>query len=85
MRPNFIRISSKVVRLDAISYVDFLESGRAVVILCGLPSEKTHISVDVHDARLLREYFDSGEVTVNAARESRNMLEWPRPLPIRAS
>ena len=54
MQPQFIRINSKAVRLDAISHIDFLESGRAMVILAGLPPEKAHISVDVQEARLLR-------------------------------
>ena len=83
MNTKFIRINNKAVRLDAISYVEFLESGRAMVILAGLPPEKAHISVDVQDATLLREYFSSSEVTVNPARDSRNTVEWPRPLPMR--
>ena len=84
MKPTFIRITNKAVRLDAISYVEFLESGRAMVILAGLPPEKAHISVDVNEARGLREYFDSSEVTTNTARESRPTVDWPRPLPMRA-
>jgi hypothetical protein len=84
MRPTFIRISSKAVRLDAISYIEFLESGRAMVILSGLPPEKAHISVDVSDTRLLREYFDSGEVTVNPGRDSRSHADMLRPVALRA-
>ena len=84
MKPTFIRITNKAVRLDAISYIDFLESGRAMVILSGLPPEKAHISVDVQEARMLREYFEASEVTTNPARDSRTTVEWPRPLPIRA-
>ena len=84
MTPTFIRINNKAVRLDAISYVEFLESGRAMVMLAGLPSEKAHISVDVHEAHGLREFFESKEVTTNPARETRNTVEWPRPLPLRA-
>jgi hypothetical protein len=84
MQPKFIRISSKVVRLDAISYVDFLDSGRAMVILAGLPPEKAHISVDVPETRLLREYFELNEVTVNPVTTSRNTIDMPRPLAIRA-
>ena len=84
MQAKFIRINNKAVRMDAISYIDFLESGRAMVILSGLPPEKAHISVDTHEARLLKEYFDLGDVTVNPIRESRNTLDLPRPLPMRA-
>jgi len=85
MQAKFIRIQSKAVRFDAISYVDFLESGRAMVILSGLPPEKAHISVDTAEARLLREYFESGEVTVNPARDSRSTVDLPRALPMRES
>ena len=84
MRPQFIRINNKSVRFDAISYIDFLESGRAMVILSGLPPEKAHISVDTQEARLLREYFEGPEVTVNPAKNSPSTMDWSRPLPIRA-
>jgi hypothetical protein len=84
MQPRFIQINNKAVRFDAISYIDFLESGRAMVILSGLPPEKAHISVDIQEARMLREYFETGEVTANPARDSRTTVEWPRALPIRA-
>jgi hypothetical protein len=83
MQPQFIRINSKAVRLDAISYVDFLESGRSMVILAGLPPEKAHISVDVPETRILREYFDLGEVTVNPGKDSRSAM-LPRPMAFRA-
>ncbi len=84
MQTKFIRISNKAVRLDAISYIEFLESGRAMVILSGLPPEKAHISVDTQEARMLREYFETSEVTTNPARDSRTTVDWPHPLPLRA-
>jgi hypothetical protein len=84
MQTKFIRISNKAVRFDAISYIDFLQSGRAMVILAGLPPEKAHISVDVGEARVLREYFELGEVTVNPGRDSRSTIEWPRQMQIGA-
>lgn len=84
MQTKFIRINNKAVRFDAISYIDFLESGRAMVILAGLPPEKAHISVDVGEARLLREYFELGEVTVNPGRDSRSTIERPRQMQIGA-
>jgi hypothetical protein len=65
MTPTFIRINNKAVRLDAISYIDFLESGRAMVILSGLPPEKAHISVDVPETRVLREFFEAPAITAN--------------------
>jgi hypothetical protein len=84
MQQKFIRINNKAVRFDAISYVEFLESGRAMVILAGLPPEKGHISVDVNEALGLRAFFDVGEVTVNPGRDSRSPVEFPRTLPMRA-
>jgi len=84
MQPKFIFINSKAVRFDAISYIDFLESGRAMVILAGLPPEKAHVSVDVPETRLLRQYFESGEVTANPGKDSRSTGDWSRPMPIRA-
>jgi hypothetical protein len=84
MKSPFIRVTNKSVRLDAISYIEFLESGRAMVILSGLPPEKAHISVDVNEARALKEYFDASDVTTNPAKDSRPGMDWPRPLPMRA-
>lgn len=84
MQTRFVRIQNKAVRLDAISYIEFLESGRSMIILAGLPPEKAHISVDVQETHALREFFESSEVTANPARESRNTLGLPRPLPLRA-
>jgi hypothetical protein len=84
MQPKFIRINNRAVRFDAISYIEFLESGRAMVILSGLPPEKAHISVDVADARGLREYFDAADVTANPNKDPRPGMDWPRPMAIRA-
>ena len=78
MQPKFVKINSKAVRLDAISYIDFLESGRAMVILAGLPPEKAHISVDAADTRLLREFFDQPEITATTNRDPRTTIEYPR-------
>ncbi len=83
MQTRFIRIQNKAVRLDAISYIEFLESGRAMIILSGLPPEKAHISVDVQETHALREYFESSDVTANPARDSRNTVAMPRPLSMR--
>ncbi len=84
MHAKFVRINNKAVRLDAISYIEFLESGRSMVILSGLPPEKTQISVDVPETHFLREYFESSGITANPVKDSRSMLGSPRPLPIRA-
>ncbi len=80
---KFIRIQNKAVRFDAISYIEFLDSGRAMVILAGLPPEKAHISVDVAEARTLREYFEAGEVCVMPGGKAQPSIDWPRALPAR--
>ncbi len=51
---QFIRIQNKMINLDSIAYVDFLESGRAMVFVSGLTQEKQNISVEPPDARRLR-------------------------------
>jgi hypothetical protein len=55
---RFLRIQNKVLNLDAIAYVDFLESGRAMIFMQGLTQEKQNIPVDPEGARLLNAYFD---------------------------
>jgi hypothetical protein len=51
---QFIRVQNRIVNLDAIAYVDFLESGRAMVFMRGLTQEKQNIPLDPDDARRLR-------------------------------
>jgi hypothetical protein len=55
---QFIRIQNRIVNLDAIAYVDFLESGRAMVFMRGLAQEKQNIPLDPDDARRLRAFLD---------------------------
>lgn len=55
---QFIRIQNKVVNIDAIAYVDFLESGRAMVLMRGLTPEKQNIPLDAEDARRLRTFLN---------------------------
>jgi hypothetical protein len=51
---RFIRIHNKIVRLDSIAYVDFLDSGRAMIFMRGVTPEKQNITVDPDEtARLL--------------------------------
>ena len=54
---HFIRIHNKAVNLDRIAYVDFLDSGRAMVFLSGLTQEKQHIPVEPAEALVLKEFF----------------------------
>jgi len=48
-----------MVNLDAIAYVDFLESGRAMIFVQGLTQEKQHVSVEPEDARRLKLMLDA--------------------------
>lgn len=59
---KFVQIQNKLVRLDAIAYVDFLESGRAMVLMQGLTQEKQNIPLDIDDARRLRALLEA-EIT----------------------
>ena len=51
---RFLKIANKVVNLDGIAYVDFLESGRAMLLMAGLTPEKQNIPLDMEEARRLR-------------------------------
>jgi len=56
---RFIRVSNKVINLDAIAYVDFLDSGRAMIFMSGLTQEKQNIPVDPDETRKLRALLDA--------------------------
>jgi hypothetical protein len=56
---RFIRIQNRTINLDSIAYVDFLDSGRAMIFVQGLTQEKQHVSVDPQDARRLRALLDA--------------------------
>jgi hypothetical protein len=43
-----------MISVDSIAYVDFLESGRAMIFMRGLTHEKQNIALDIDDARRLR-------------------------------
>jgi hypothetical protein len=51
---RFVRIHNRIVRLDSIAYVDFLDSGRAMIFMRGLTQEKQNIAVDPDEAARLR-------------------------------
>jgi hypothetical protein len=51
-----------MVNIDSIAYVDFLESGRAMVFMRGLTQEKQNIPVDPLDARRLRDLLEAQSV-----------------------
>lgn len=55
---RFISIHSRVVNVEQIAYVDFLDSGRAMIFVSGLTQEKQHIPVEPAEARMLKEFFE---------------------------
>jgi hypothetical protein len=78
MSQPFIKVHNRVVRLDAIAYIDFLESGRSMIFVGGLTPEKQHISVDVEETRKLREYMDSHSASMNAEPPAGPAADRPR-------
>ena len=56
---RFIRIHNKAINVDMISYIDFLDSGRAMIFMNGLSLEKQNITVDPDEARKLKAVIDS--------------------------
>ncbi len=55
---RFIRINNKAVNIEQICYVEFLDSGRAMVFVSGLTQEKQHIPVEPAEAQALKEFFE---------------------------
>jgi hypothetical protein len=51
---RFIRIHNKVIHIDSIAYVDFLDSGRSMIFMRGLTAEKQNITVDPDETVRLR-------------------------------
>jgi hypothetical protein len=56
---RFIRVANKVINLDQVDYIDFLDSGRAMIFMNGLSMEKQNIPVEPEDARKLRALIDT--------------------------
>jgi hypothetical protein len=56
---KFIKVHNRVVNVDAIAYIDFLESGRAMIFMRGLSHEKQNIPVDPDETRRLKSLFDA--------------------------
>jgi hypothetical protein len=55
---KFVRVQGKMVNLNAIAYVDFLESGRAMILVSGLTQEKQNISIDPKEAADLKRVLE---------------------------
>jgi len=56
---RFLKIQNKIIHLDSIAYVDFLDSGRAMMFMHGLSLEKQNIALDADDARRLRAILEA--------------------------
>jgi hypothetical protein len=54
----FIRVHNKVINTDSIAYVEFLDSGRAMIFMRGLTAEKQNIPVEPAEARKLEKTMD---------------------------
>lgn len=73
---RFIRVHNKVIHIDSIAYVDFLDSGRAMIFMRGLTQEKQNIPVDPDETVRLRAILEvelepGPEVPVPKASDSR--------------
>lgn len=56
---KFIQVHNKTLNVDQIAYIDFLESGRAMIFMSGLSHEKQNISVEPEEARRLKTLIES--------------------------
>jgi hypothetical protein len=56
---RFVRIHNRIIHLDSIAYVDFLDSGRAMIFVRGLTQEKQNITVDPEEAARLRAILEA--------------------------
>jgi hypothetical protein len=68
--PRFIRIQNRLINPDSIAYIDFLESGRAMIFVRGLTQEKQHVPVEPQDAGRLRAILDADCVPDPSARNA---------------
>ncbi|MDE3198104.1 MAG: hypothetical protein KGN84_17275 [Acidobacteriota bacterium] len=56
---KLIKVHNKTINVDSISYVEFLDSGRAMIFMRGLTQEKQNITVDPDEARKLKAALDA--------------------------
>lgn len=59
MEKKFVQVHNHVIRIDSIGYVDFLESGRAMIFMPGLAAEKQNITVDPAEAARLKKILET--------------------------
>lgn len=56
---QFIRIRDRFINLSQVSYIEFFESGRAMIYVPGLHLEKSHIQVEPADAVRLKAMLEN--------------------------
>jgi hypothetical protein len=56
---RFVHVHNKIVHLDSIAYVEFLDSGRAMIFMRGLTQEKQNIPVDSDETTRLRAILEA--------------------------
>lgn len=56
---KFVQVENHWVNVDAIGYIDFLESGRAMLFIPGLHQEKQNVSLDRAAATSLKNQLES--------------------------
>ena len=59
MSGRFIKIPNRMVHLESIAYVDFLDSGRAMIFVSGLTQEKQGIPVDPDETIRLKAILEA--------------------------
>lgn len=59
MSGRFIKVHNRIVHLDSIAYVDFLDSGRAMIFMSGLTQEKQGIAVDPDETVRLKAILEA--------------------------
>ncbi len=64
---KFVQVENHWVNLDAIGYIDFLDSGRAMLFIPGLHQEKQNISLDRAAAAHLKAQLESLTVLTEPA------------------
>ena len=63
---QFILLRDRAINLANISYVDFLDSGRAMIYLHGLPGEKAHVQLEVAEAARLKTLLEKEGTVLNS-------------------
>lgn len=76
---RFVKVQHRMVNLDQIAYVDFLESGRAMIFMSGLSLEKQNIPVEPDEARRLLAFLDAerADATLPSPTPSRPFIAPP--------